>query len=183
MEEHSIFSSPKYAWWPWMVCRSEEGQGALARCRAFQRRSVLAASWLPTQTKTLRTIQYFYSASSVLLQYRLVEWRPGKSFTKWPTAHYDPDEVQLSSTIWQMPDWLAKCLPHSEPWTQINFYFWLPHLNYVTRAPLLLLMSWVALSFKLCESVSEYRIGDTRPYLHLQKTDKGQFLVIKSDLL
>ena len=139
-----------------MVCRSEEGQGALARCRAFQRRSVLAASWLPTQTKTLRTIQYFYSASSVLLQYRLVEWRPGKSFTKWPTAHYDPDEVQLSSTIWQMPDWLAKCLPHSQPWTQINFYFWLPHLNYVTRAQLLLLMSSIFQTLWVCEWVWDW---------------------------
>ena len=110
MEDHSIFSSPKYASWPWMVCRSEEGQGALARCRAFQRRSVLAASWLPTQTKTLRTIQYFYSASSVLLQYWRVEWCPGKSFTKWPTAHYDPNGVQHSGSIWQMSDWHAKGL-------------------------------------------------------------------------
>ena len=95
-----------------MVCRSEEGQGALARCRAFQRRSVLAASWLPTQTKTLRTIQYFYSASSVLLQYWRVEWRPGKSFTKWPTAHYGTgDGSKLSGSIWQMWDRHAKGLP------------------------------------------------------------------------
>ena len=45
---------------------------------------------------------------------------------------------------------------HSKPWTQIDFYFWLPHFNYVTRAQLLLLMSWVALSFKLCEWVWDW---------------------------
>ena len=34
----------------------------------------------------------------------------GKSFTKWPTAHYDPNGVQHSGSIWQMSDWHAKGL-------------------------------------------------------------------------
>ena len=113
----------------------------------------------PSSTSTLLP-QYFYSTDE----------------QSGALANLSPNDQRhiTTPTRSSSPPRFGKCqtgspsvLPasHSKPWTQIDFYFWLPHLKYVMRAPLLLLMSWVALSFKLCECVSEYGIGDTRPNL------------------
>lgn len=72
----------------------QSGQPTLAST-TFQRRSVLAPP------PRLRLV-----LSSLPIESHLV----GKSFTKWPTPHYHPDQVQLSGSIWQTSDRHAKCL-------------------------------------------------------------------------